>query len=81
MANAVTEMITSGKYTNIEKWATGLAGVENFEDVDAAGLAATHAALAERKSGFEGDNLIVTLDSSFPATLGIIGAAFRNLDP
>ncbi len=77
MANAVTEMITSGKYTNIEKWATGLAGVENFEDVDAAGLAATHAALAE-KIRVEGDNLIVTLDSSFPATLGIMALPFAT---
>ena len=31
MANAVTEMITSGVYTNIELWAAGLAGVEDFE--------------------------------------------------
>ncbi len=77
MANAVTEMITSGKYTNIEKWATGLAGVENFEDVDAAGLAATHAALAERIR-VEGENLIVTLDSSFPATLGIMALPFAT---
>ena len=77
MANAVTEMITSGKYTNIEKWATELAGVENFEDVDAAGLAATHAALAERIR-VEGENLIVTLDSSFPATLGIMALPFAT---
>jgi peptide/nickel transport system substrate-binding protein len=77
MANAVTEMITSGKYTNIEKWAAGLAGVESFEEVDAAGLAAVHAALAE-KIRVEGDNLILTLDSSFPATLGIMALPFAT---
>jgi peptide/nickel transport system substrate-binding protein len=77
MANAVTEMITSGEYTNIEKWAAGLAGVENFEDVDAAGQAAVHAALAE-KIRVEGDNLIVTLNKSFPATLGIMALPFST---
>lgn len=77
MANAVTEMITSGAYTNIEKWAAGLAGVEKFEDVDAAGLAAVHAALSE-KIRVDGDNLIVTLDSSFPATLGIMALPFAT---
>ena len=77
MANAVTEMITSGVYTNIELWAAGLAGVEDFESVDAAGLAAVHAALAE-KIRVEGDNLIVTLDSSFPATLGIMSLPFAT---
>jgi peptide/nickel transport system substrate-binding protein len=77
MANAVTEMITSGIYTNIEKWAIGLSGAEKFENVDAAGLAATHAALAE-KIRTEGENLIITLDSSFPATLGIMSLPFAT---
>lgn len=77
MANAVTEMITAGKYTNIEKWAVGLAGVNKFEDVDEAGLKAVHDELA-KKLRVEDGKLILTLESSFPATLGIMALPFAT---
>lgn len=77
MANAVTEMITSGEYSNIEKWAAGLAGVDGFDDVDAAGLVAVHDALA-KKVRVEDGKLILTLETSFPATLGIMALPFAT---
>ncbi|MBF0276596.1 MAG: ABC transporter substrate-binding protein [SAR324 cluster bacterium] len=77
MANAVTEMITAGKYSNIEKWAIGLAGVEKFDDVNEAGLIAVHDDLAKKIKVVDG-KLILTLESSFPATLGIMALPFAT---
>ncbi|MGI3124673.1 ABC transporter substrate-binding protein [Nitratireductor sp. PBL-C9] len=77
MANAVTEMVTAGTYPNIRAWATALAGVENFDDLDEAGLVAVHDALAE-KITVEDGKLVLTLEKSFPATLGVIALPYAT---
>lgn len=77
MANAVTEMITAGKYPDIEAWAIDLAGKEKFEEVDEAGLVAVHDALAS-KIRVEGDKVTLVLDAAFPATLGIMALPFAT---
>lgn len=77
MANAVTEMITAGKYPNIEAWAMDLAGVKTFAEVDAAGLAKVHDALSD-KIKVDGDRVTIVLDAPFPATLGIMALPFAT---
>ena len=75
MANAITEMITAGEYANIAVWAADLAGVETLDEVDAEGLVAAHNALADKFS-IDGDNITISLDKPFPATLGVIALPF-----
>ena len=77
MANAVTEMISAGKYSDIEAWAVGLTGVESFDQVDEAGLLATYEDLSSKIEVADGVVTIV-LDSSFPATLGIMALPFST---
>ncbi|MGV3490994.1 MAG: ABC transporter substrate-binding protein [Devosia sp.] len=77
MANAVTEMITAGKYTNVGAWGADLAGKETIDEVDEAGLVALYDALSA-KIVVDGSNVTLKLDSSFPATLGVIALPFAT---
>ncbi len=77
MANAVTEMITAGKYTNVGVWAADLAGVESIDQVDEAGLEKLYDALSD-KIAVDGDKVTLKLDASFPATLGVIALPFST---
>jgi len=77
MANAVTEMITAGKYTNVGVWAADLAGKETIDEVDDAGLVALYDALSD-KIAIDGDKVTLKLDASFPATLGVIALPFAT---
>jgi len=75
MSNAITAMITGNDYPDIEVLATDLAGVDSFDQVDAAGLIAAHDELSRHMIATE-DTLVVVLDRSFPATLGISALPF-----
>jgi len=75
MANAVTAMVTGNVYADIEQVAVALAGVESFEEVDAAGLAAAYEELSRHLVANPG-TLEVILDRPFPATLGLAALPF-----
>lgn len=75
MSNAITEVVTAGKYATIADWVQDVGGVEDIADADPETLLAVHDALA---SGFtvDGDTVTITIPSSFPATLGVMGLPF-----
>ena len=75
MANAVTAMVTGNVYADIEELAVALAGMDSFEDVDAAGLAAAYEDLSRHLIVNPGTFELI-LDRPFPATLGLAALPF-----
>ncbi|MGZ9810465.1 ABC transporter substrate-binding protein [Pseudoroseicyclus sp. H15] len=74
MAKAITEMMTSGAYTDVAAIANDLAGAE-VPELDEAQLQQVYDEL-DRLISVDGDTVTIHLDESFPATLGIMALPF-----
>ncbi|GGL76464.1 ABC transporter substrate-binding protein [Wenxinia marina] len=74
MSKAVTEMMTSGEYTDVAAIAEDLTGAE-VPDLDEAQLQQVYDELDQLIS-VEGDTVTLHLAQSFPATLGIMALPF-----
>lgn len=74
MSKAVTEMITSGKYTDVAAIAQDMAG-KDVPDLEADEVEAVYTYLSDLIQ-IEGDTVTLTLEKSFPATLGILALPY-----
>lgn len=75
MSNAITEVITAGKYPDIAKWVEAEGGVGKIDDASPEVLRKVYDQLAAQIT-VEGDNVVLKLPKSFPATLGVIALPF-----
>lgn len=75
MSNAITEVVTAGKYTDIAKWVETEGKVEKIADASPEVLRKVYDQLASQFT-VDGDKVTLTLPKSFPATLGVIALPF-----
>ena len=75
MSNAITEVVTAGKYTDIAKWVETEGKVEKIADASPEVLRKVYDQLASQFT-IDGDKVTLTLPKSFPATLGVIALPF-----
>jgi peptide/nickel transport system substrate-binding protein len=75
MSNAITEVVTAGKYTDIAKWVETEGKVEKIADASPEVLRKVYDQLASQFT-IDGDKITLTLPKSFPATLGVIALPF-----
>ncbi len=75
MSNAITEVVTAGKYATIADWVKDVGGVEKIEDASPEALRKVYDALASQIV-VDGDKVTITLPSPFPATLGVLALPF-----
>lgn len=75
MSNAITEMVTAGKYPTIADWAEDVGGIDDIKNASPEVLRKVYDELASQVT-VDGDKVTLTLPSSFPATLGIIALPF-----
>ena len=75
MSNAITEVITAGKYTDIAKWVETEGKVKTFAEASPETLRKVYDQLSEQIV-VDGDNVTLKLPKSFPATLGVIALPF-----
>ncbi len=75
MSNAITEVVTAGKYATIADWVKDVGGVEKIEDASPEALRKVYDALASQIV-VDGEKVTITLPSPFPATLGVLALPF-----
>jgi peptide/nickel transport system substrate-binding protein len=75
MANAITEVITAGKYPDIAKWVEGEGGGAKIKEAGPEVLRKVYDQLASQITT-DGDKVTLKLPKSFPATLGVIALPF-----
>ncbi|RQP21032.1 MAG: ABC transporter substrate-binding protein, partial [Brucella intermedia] len=75
MSNAITEVVTAGKYPDVTKWVETEANVKDIKDADPQALRNVYDQLASQIT-VEGDNVVLKLPKSFPATLGVLALPF-----
>ncbi|MCR8725740.1 ABC transporter substrate-binding protein [Frigidibacter sp. ROC022] len=75
MSNAITEVVTAGKYPTIADWVKDVGEVDSIDDASPEALRQVYDALASQIV-VDGDKVTITLPSSFPATLGVMALPF-----
>jgi peptide/nickel transport system substrate-binding protein len=75
MSNAITEVITAGKYPDIAKWVEAEGGGAKTKEASPEVLRKVYDQLASQIT-VEGDKVTLKLPKSFPATLGVIALPF-----
>ncbi|MGH6861952.1 MAG: ABC transporter substrate-binding protein, partial [Phyllobacterium sp.] len=75
MSNAITEVVTAGKYADISKWVEAEGKVEKIDDASPEILRKVYDQLAAQIT-VDGDKVMLKLPKSFPATLGIMALPF-----
>ncbi|QKC99537.1 ABC transporter substrate-binding protein [Mesorhizobium sp. NZP2298] len=75
MSNAITEVVTASKYTDVAKWVEAEGKVSDIKDASPEALRKVYDELASQIT-VEGDNVTLKLPKSFPATLGVLALPF-----